>query len=146
MTGGLPEFTARLSALFERVVDPHTRKPYANSTVAKELTDAGTPVSGGYIGQLRNGYKSDPSARVVGAIAEFFGVSVEYFFGPDEEAEETIAQLDQIVRLRNQGVRGILMRAQGISPEALEQVAGILDHIRKLEGLNVDGTRQDPPE
>ena len=86
MSKGMPDFADRLNALFERVPDPATNKPYTNAAVALELSEAGTPVTAAYLGLLRAAKKQDPSARLVGALASFFGVPVDYFFDSGKAA------------------------------------------------------------
>ncbi|MGT2462974.1 hypothetical protein [Sinomonas atrocyanea] len=146
MNKGMPDFAARLNALFERVPDAETGKPYSNVAVAAALEGLGTPVTPGYLGQLRSARKNDPSARLVGALAQFFGVPLGYFFDGDSAAERITAQLEQLAAIRDQRIRGIMTRAQGISPEGLTQVASILEHIRKLEGLNADDSARPPKD
>lgn len=142
MSKGMPDFADRLNALFERVPDPATNKPCTNAAVALELSEAGTPVTAAYLGLLRAAKKQDPSARLVGALASFFGVPVDYFFDSGKAASIT-QQLEQLAALRDEGVRGIMTRAQGVSPQALNQVAGILEHIRTLEGLDAHAQTQE---
>lgn len=81
MPSGLPDFTERLNALFETRPDPATGRPYTNVAVADALGSYGVPITQSYLGQLRNGRKSEPSAGLVGGLAQFFGVSADYFFG-----------------------------------------------------------------
>lgn len=80
-TNGLPDFSRRLNALFDESRDPSTHKPYTNVTVAGAVTDGGVSVTHSYIGQLRNGSRQEPSASLVGALAQFFDIPVDYFFG-----------------------------------------------------------------
>jgi len=79
--GGLPGFVQRLNALFDSKPDPSTGRPYTNVAVADALAAQGVAVTHSYLGQLRNGRKTEPSASLVGALAAFFGVSADYFFG-----------------------------------------------------------------
>ncbi|TAM71619.1 MAG: XRE family transcriptional regulator [Microbacteriaceae bacterium] len=78
---GLPDFARRLNALFASTPDPETGKPFTNVTVAEALNSRGVGVTHAYLGQLRNGRKNEPSASLVGGLAQFFNVSADYFFG-----------------------------------------------------------------
>lgn len=78
---GLPDFARRLNALFESTPDPETGRPFTNVTVAETLNNRGVGVTHAYLGQLRNGRKNEPSASLVGGLAQFFNVSADYFFG-----------------------------------------------------------------
>jgi len=94
---GLPDFTERLDALFADSRDPVTGRPYSNTAVANALSAYGVSVGGSYLGQLRNGRKSEPGASLVWALAQFFGVTVDYFFG-------TVVTLDGQELARRLGV------------------------------------------
>jgi transcriptional regulator with XRE-family HTH domain len=81
MPNGLPGFTQRLNALFDSSPDPATGRPYTNVAVADALRSYGVSITQSYLGQLRHGRKSEPSAGLVGGLAQFFDVSADYFFG-----------------------------------------------------------------
>ena len=87
---------------------------------------------------IRNGKKNNPSARNLAAIAELFGVPMEYFFN-----SETAAKIDADLRLlsavRDVGVQGVALRASGLSAESLASLEGIIDQVRKLERLPEQG-------
>lgn len=135
MTEGLPDLADRLNDLFARVPKPESTQPYSNDAVAEALTDQGVSVTGVYLSQIRNGRKTNPSARLLGGLAKFFGVPIAYFYEEDEAA--TIrGQLDALASVRNARVEGIMTRARGISDENLTHVAEILERIRKIEGLD----------
>jgi len=78
----LPGFATQLNALFSASTNPATGKRYTNLFVAEALMQRwGVAVTPGYLSQLRNGHKEDPAASLVGALAQFFDVPVDYFFG-----------------------------------------------------------------
>lgn len=146
MPEGVPHFAERLDALFQRVPKPGTTDSYSNAAVADELSATGVPVTAMYLSQLRRGVKDNPSAKLVGGLAAFFGVPVAYFFD-QEEASRIQAQLDQLAILRDQRIRGIMHRTQGMSEAGVEHLAGIIDHIRSIEGLDRDQEKDPgPPE
>ena len=78
--GGLPHLADRLNELFARVPRPGTNQPYSNDRAAEELSSAGVSVTGAYLGQLRSGKKSNPSARLIAGIAELFEAFARSFF------------------------------------------------------------------
>lgn len=139
--GGVPQLAERLNVLFSRVPRHGTNQPYTNDRAAEELTALGVSVSGAYLSLLRSGKKNNPSARLLAAIAELFEVPITYFFDA-REAQRITEQLDALVALRNAGVEGIVSRAAGVSDAGIANLAGILEQIRKMEGLD-DGV--DPP-
>lgn len=137
MSEGIPDFADRLNDLFRRVPRPGGTTPYSNDAVAEELSANGISVTGVYLSQLRSGRKTNPSARLVGGLASFFGVPVTYFFD-EQEAESIRSQLDALAGLRDSRVQGIMARTQGMSEAGIAHLAGIIDHIRSIEGLNRD--------
>lgn len=136
-------FAQRLNALFERIPrSPGTHRLFSNETVASALADRGITVSSGYISHLRTGRKTNPSARLVGGLASVFGVDAGYFYDGDLAAR-VVDQLDQLAAIRDSGVEDILSRTQGSGTKALEDLAAIIDHIRKAQELPRDSSRQD---
>ncbi|MGL5825060.1 MAG: helix-turn-helix domain-containing protein [Nocardioides sp.] len=129
---GVPHLAERLSDLFARVPQPGTTQPYNNEAAAEALRRQGVPVTGVYLSQLRNGKKDNPRAGLLAAIAQLFGVSIDYFFDATE-AETVVMQLNRLARLRAAGLHELLARADEISPESLAQIAGIIDRIVQLE-------------
>lgn len=134
---GIPHFADRLNDLFRRIPKPNSAAPYSNDAVAEELGAQGISVTGVYLSQLRSGRKTNPSARLVGGLAKFFGVPVTYFFDEDE-AEAIRSQLDALASLRDGRIQGIMTRTQGMSESGFAHLAGIIDHIRSIEGLDRD--------
>ncbi|SHT46922.1 ESX-1-secreted protein regulator, EspR [Mycobacteroides abscessus subsp. abscessus] len=68
------------------------------------------------------------------AIADYFGVPASYLIESGTDARIK-AQLEQLRLLRDEGVRDIALRAAGLSPQALVNVAAIIDRARALEQL-----------
>ena len=104
-------------------------------------------VSFQYLSQLRNGTRREPSREKLQAIADWFGVSVSYFFD-DEVARRTDEELRGLELMRNAGIRSVMFRMAGVSDDNLKVVASILDQIRNIEGLppsRADGSAEEPP-
>lgn len=136
MTDGDPgTLGRRLDHLFH-TVHPRDRGPYSLREAAALINEqAGEQViSAAYLGQLRTGFKATPSVKRMAAIAEFFGVKLEYF-SDDEIAAQTDAQLELLTALRDSGVQKLALRAVGLSPGALEALLGMVDYARHQEGL-----------
>src|SRR5260370_41923269 len=84
------------------------------------------------------GDRTNPSMRHLHGLCSFFGVPIGYFF--DEELEARVdAELELAASLRHPAVRQLAMHASGLSPEALQAITQIIDHARRIEGL--DGVR-----
>ena len=132
--GGVPGLADRLNHLFATVPRHDGKGYFTNEQAAAALTAAGTHVSDAYIGQLRNGKRNNPSARHLAAIAELFAVPVDYFFNP-----EVAANIDNDLRLlsaiRDSGIKGLALRAHGLSSETIASLASIIEQVRKIEQI-----------
>ncbi len=137
----------RLNHLFE-TVHPRGRGPFSNEEVARAIRDQGGDISKQYIAYLRKGDRGNPRLHHLEALAEFFGVSVSYFFD-DESAARTEQRLEELAAWRDAGltqqdlqsleragVTGVAMRAVGLSAKGLEFAKAILDQLREMEGLD----------
>ncbi len=142
---GLPGLADKLNHLFAVVPrSSESARLHSNESAAEALQQAGIRVSGTHLSHLRAGRRDNPSARLLDGIAKLFGVPIAYFFDGDLEREVN-AQLATLVAMRDTRVRHLMTRAQGVSPESLGQIEGILDQIRRLEGLEVVDETEGPP-
>jgi len=113
----------------------------SNNEVAADIKAAHPEVrvSGAYLSALRSGKRSQPSVKLLRALADYFNVSMSYFTEPhhsdataptaDRDTAELAAQLNEL------GVRRIALRAVGLNQDSLSTVTAVLDHVRKLQGL-----------
>jgi len=92
-------------------------------------------VSGVHISHLRSGRRDNPSARLLAALAELFGVPIGYFFDPTME-NRINAELDALTALQDSRAKSLMLRAQGVSPESMDHLEGLLERIRQIEGLD----------
>jgi transcriptional regulator with XRE-family HTH domain len=132
--GGMTRLATQLNHLFATVPRPGGRDLWTNEDAAAAMTDTGVAMSAAYLSQLRTGKRDNPSARHLAAIARLFEVPMEYFFDP-EVAAKIDADLRLLVAVRDAGVHTIALRAQGLSEESLSGVAGMIEHIRRLERI-----------
>jgi len=138
--GGVPGLADRLNHLFATIPRPGGQGLWTNEQAAAALRLRGAGMSDGYISQLRNGKKNNPSARNLASIAELFAVPVDYFFNA-ETAEKIDADLRLLVAVRDSGVQGLALRAQGLSSESIASLAGIIEQVRKFEHLTEQPNR-----
>jgi transcriptional regulator with XRE-family HTH domain len=112
-------------------------RPASLREVAAAISQAtGRAVSAAYLGQLKNGTRTEPSFAVIEAIARYFGVTPDYFLSADEEtARATEDELRALHALRDSGVREIAVCADGLSPKSLATIAEIVRMYRASEGL-----------
>jgi transcriptional regulator with XRE-family HTH domain len=133
------DLAEKLERLF-RAVHPRGRGEYTYREVADGIRARGlAPISGTYVWQLRTGQRTNPTMKHIEGLAAFFGVPVNYFFN-DDVAHRVDTELDMIVALRETPIRHIALRASGLSPESLSAIAEMIEHVRRLEGL------QDPSD
>src|SRR5664279_255373 len=133
---GVPGLADRLNRLFASVSRPGGRGLWTNEKASAALHGMGAGMSGAYLSQLRNGKKTNPSARHLAAVAELFGVPMAYFFDMGA-AEQVDADLPLLTAVRDPAVRRLALRAHGLSPESITSLIGIMDQARKFEGLPV---------
>lgn len=127
-------FSELLDYLF-REVHPKGRGPYTYAEVSQGIRDtSGVTISASAIQQLRTGTNSNPKMQTIRALAGFFGVSPGYFFD-EEEAERQRAEIQLVAAMRDQGVRRVALRANGLSASSLNMVNTVIDQARRLEGM-----------
>lgn len=140
-SGGISGLAGKLNHLFATVPAPTRSGLYSNDAAAQALSERGVIVSGVHLSHLRAGRRDNPSARLLAALADVFGVPIGYFF--DSSVEEQVnAELEALVALKDSRVKSLMLRAQGVSAESMEHLEAILDRIRQLEGLD-DHTARD---
>jgi len=126
------------------VVHRRGRPPYTNRELAEAVQARGVRCTPQYIGQLRAD-KHAPSLEMARALAQVFGVPIDYFNDPGV-ARSTDEQLAYLSAVRDAGVTKIALRATGLSPGALEMLHEVIDWIRAEEGLPADGPPPDPQQ
>jgi transcriptional regulator with XRE-family HTH domain len=118
-----PKFAERLTSLIEagRASGEH---PHSYREMSSAIERAGGPaMSPAYIQQLATGKRINPKIHYVEALANLFGVPVNYFFdepGPERAAVGQEAQL-------------MAMRAAELSPEGRRQVMDLLAIVERYE-------------
>lgn len=138
------ELSIKLNKLFRTMRKP-SEPTLSNAAAAEAITSqTGVSISAAYLWQLRQGIKNNPTVAHLRAIAEFFGVTPSYLIDPgiDPKIDE---QLDLLAALRDAGIRDLALRANGLTPEAIDSLRAMVDHARQLERLppvDVAGDRE----
>lgn len=135
---GLPGLAAKLNHLFATIPAPTKSGLYSNESAAQALGERGVTVSGVHISHLRSGRRDNPSARLLAALAELFGVPIGYFFDPTME-NQINSELDALAALKDPRAKSLMLRAQGVSAESMEHLEGLINRIRQIEGLDDHG-------
>lgn len=133
-SGGIPDLASKLQHLFKTIPQPEGRGWYTNEVVVNELAARGVPLTIQHLSNLRNGRRDNPSARLLAAIAEVFGVPLDYFFSSDEErrVNEDLEALGQLRRAGGLRLRGDL-DAAGVA-----QLLAALREVQRLEAETPD--------
>lgn len=132
----------RLAYLFETVINPATKKPYTLREVSARLKELGVGATGSYLQYLRDGQRDNPSVELIKGLAQVFGVPIAYFLDEEQadRIERQLAQLGAAVALQealdDPKIPILAIRARGLSAESLDQLLGIVNRLRELEGLN----------
>ncbi|MER7110102.1 helix-turn-helix transcriptional regulator [Streptomyces sp. NPDC000229] len=135
----------RLTTLITAVYPDERRRP-GYTKLAQEIREVtGRAISGTYLWELATGKKSNVTLDHLEALAEFFGVPVEYFVN-DGVARKVNAQLALASALGDAQVRNLALRANGLSPASLDALLTMVDEVRRLQGLTpTDGTEPASP-
>ena len=132
--GNSSDLSEKLNRLFEVMRKP-SEPTMSNPAAAAAITSqTGVSISATYLWQLRTGAKTNPTVQHLRAIAEFFGVSAYFLIEPGSHPQID-AQLNFIQALRDSGVSGLAMRAQGLTTDSINSLAAMADQIRQLEHL-----------
>lgn len=129
MSPGLPRIREKLNHLFETVPQP-SGAPYTSAALAAELGARGIEVTAAHVRGMRTGRAENPSAVLLGGIAEVFGVPVGYFYDEDKEREVN-AQLEALAALRD--LKAVRLRGQ-LDPQSLIEVIEVVRRLQELEG------------
>lgn len=122
----------RLDALF-RGRQPRGRDEFSLRKVANAVNaKAGEAiVSPSYLSLLRRGLRDDPSYAKLAAIADFFGVSPDYFLAePPAEPGPDLARA-----IEDSQIRTIALRSAGLSERSLRAILEMVETARAIEQL-----------
>lgn len=119
---------ARLNELFTAF-----DRRLTNSAVAKGLLSRGCQVSTPYLSQLRNGVRTSPSDEVVGALADYFGVSPGHFFTIPWTGDRPLIEGEDatiVEGIDDPELRQLLQTANGLSATSLELLLKLAARLR----------------
>lgn len=111
---------ARLNRLFD-TIRPPGRGPLRNYEVIRALRARGIEISAPYLSQLRAGRRSHPSLAMLRPLADFFGVSVDYFTDADSAYSRYLeAELCWLEMAHDPRVREITTALLALPPDVRE--------------------------
>lgn len=128
-------FQVRLNELFAR-----SRRRLTNKAVVTGMATYGISISTPYLSQLRTGMRGSPSEEVIGALANYFGVSPGYFFSiPWDGDRETVHGEDGkvVAGLEDSDLQKLLSTSNGLSSGSLDLLADVATKLRAAEARYV---------
>ncbi|MBI3215015.1 MAG: helix-turn-helix transcriptional regulator [Mycobacterium sp.] len=126
-------FANRLNRLFDTVYPPG-RGPHTSAEAIAALKAEGVTMSAPYLSQLRSGNRTNPSLATMEALANFFRIKPAYFTD-DEYYEKLDKELTWLAHMRDDGVRRIVARTVGLSPESQRELVHAVDELRRKERI-----------
>ncbi len=129
MTENNDSFAEKLNTLFETKTKPDG----ARYTQEELIRASGGALTRVYLWKLRTGRATNPGLSVVKAIADFFGVGVDYFF--EESPRKTTPPTDLVEQVSKNGLATqIAMRSTKLDEEGKKKVLEMIDYILSLSG------------
>ncbi|MDT0310453.1 hypothetical protein RM780_26405 [Streptomyces sp. DSM 44917] len=115
----------RLGTIISAYYRNRRRPGYKEMT--KEIEQAtGRPFSSTYLWELATGRKQNVTADHLHTLAEFFGVTRDYFTDP-AVSESVRRKMEFAVALGNSKVRVLAARADGLSDEHLDAILAVVN-------------------
>ena len=126
----------RLDLLFRAMHGPGQSEPQYQE-VADAIAAAGGPsVGGAYLYMLRTGRRTSPRIELLTGLAKYFGAPVSYLLG--DGGDEVGDELRLLLALRDNDVRQLALRSQGLSADSRKAIAALIEQLRRAEGLSDD--------
>lgn len=124
----------KINHLLDRLFPDKSSRPGYAKLAGQIREQTGKPMSATYLWELASGRKRNLTQDTLVTLAEYFGVPAEYFLD-DVVASRVDAQLDLAIALRNQKVRSIALRAEGLSDDTLDALLAMVNEARRIERL-----------
>jgi transcriptional regulator with XRE-family HTH domain len=122
---GLPPLAHRLETIISVYYRNKKRPGYKE--IAKEIEQStGRSFSGTYLWELATGRKQNVTADHLHMLAEFFGVTRDYFTDP-EVSERVRRQMEFAVAFGNRKVRTLAARADALSDTHLNAILAVVN-------------------
>lgn len=139
--GSVPE---RLAYLFETRLPQGRARPWSPAEVAAAVREGGGQISAIYLQKLLTGERTDPTARYLRPLAEFFGVRLSWFYAePDEERELSGDQsrltvtVADVSTLADPGVRQVVRSFVALSAPSRQAVLELIQAALRAEGKTI---------
>ncbi len=122
----------KLEKLFATFTQPDGR-PFSYQDVEKGTDHA---VTAAYVWKLRAGQATNPSYRVLEAIAAFFGVPISYFASEQIVSDDYVQRLKLAVELEKEGVAQIALRAGQLDAPGRQAILDMMEYVLQIKRSN----------
>ncbi len=117
-----------------QTVHPADRGPYSLAEAAAKIEEVtGEKVSHTALWKLRTGRNTNPTKRLIEAVAHVFGVPPAFFFD-DQQSEVLQDQIELLTLLRDSGVDKAQLRAfAALTPDGRQAIADLIAATARAE-------------
>lgn len=133
-TGDAGPLAGKLNHLIETLYPDKRARPGFAKLAGQIRERTGETMSSTYLWELATGRKRNLTQGTLATLAAYFGVPADYFLD-DAVTARVDNQLQLALALRNQKVRSIALRAEGLSDDTLNSILTMLNQARKIERL-----------
>lgn len=142
--GGHVTLAEQIEHLFAQTAGPVGR-PVTLQEIVDRMAERGiSTMSVSYLQQLRSGQAENPRLQHLRGLADAFDVPLTFFFedGAVESEDDSVGGgTDGADRATDE--RGIALRVQGLSDDALESIRAVVEIARRSENLDDPASRRD---
>ncbi|WP_432573193.1 helix-turn-helix domain-containing protein [Kineococcus sp. SYSU DK005] len=133
-------FARRFSALVEGTRSA-AGKPYSLARIAVDLKERyGVTVTPSHLSRLRSGESANPTLRIVSALAQYFGVTPDYFMREDEDEALSVRHDGAVDAMRERGIEDLICSIGALSDPALDSVRLLVCAWQQVEQEKNAGT------
>lgn len=122
----------KLELLFATFTQPDG-SPYSYQDVENGTDHA---VTAAYVWKLRAGKATNPSYRVLEAIAAFFDVPIDYFASEQIVSDDYLQRLKLAVELDKEGVAQIALRAGQLDAQGRQAILDMMEYVLQIKRSN----------
>lgn len=129
----------KLNCLFSQIRPADEDREYTGREVVAAVNASGTELSASHLSELRRGIKSNPTLRVLQALAAFFGVRVAYLLDDPDAVREVHARFALRSAMRDAEVQDIAHRVAGLTAQQRTAFDQLLTEIVREHADPPDG-------
>ena len=130
----------KLELLFANFTQPD------GSTFSYQDVEKGTDhaVTAAYVWKLRAGQATNPSYKVLEAIAAFFGVPIDYFASTQTVSDDYVQRLKLAAELGKEDVAQIALRAGQLDAPGRQAILHMLEYVLQVQRSSYGQPAREP--